>query len=285
MNNQTFFYSVLRYRHSYFLSEKVNAGLLFFFPEEDRVDFLYPNHLQRISQLYSDFSVIGLRKYLHAFDKQAKKLTKTVLGDGDLFEYSDFKKIISKYFLVEDSTSLFFSEIKEGTYKDAKQTLKFYQDRYLSVYEKRSQRNRKDERYILNRVEDQLKLHKLNYSEEIRKDYVLKTPYLTRTFNYAWKNGSTNLVTPVGLDLKQKESIERKACTWRGRLETFSTKATENNLKFDLIVSRPADKHLFKTYDNVLKILENNEAPKDIIEVDKLDSYIDRISNDLAHSS
>lgn len=282
MKKRTFQYCLLRYRHSYFLAEEVNVGILFFFPEEGKVEFLYPSRLQRISGLYSDLNVNFLKKYLKAFDKQARKLTQQFSKGSDLFERSGFSEIIEKHFLKADATALLFSDIKKGTYEDADQIIDYYRDQYLSVYDQKKERDRKDEEYIINKVEQGVRSTNPNYIQEIKREYTIETPYLSQQFNFAWKNGTTNLVTPIGLDLKQKESIERKACTWRGRLETFQNKARKDNLKFDLIVSRPEDQSLFKTYDNVLKILEDNQAPKEIFELDKIGAYINKITNYLS---
>lgn len=283
MNKQQFQYSILRYRHSYFLAEEVNVGILFFFPPEGRLEFLYPNSLQRISQLYPDFTVHTLRKYLNAFYKQAQKLTKSGSfgSDSDLFEQSDLQSIIEEHFLKEDATALLFSDIKKGTYENAEQTLSFYEDRYLTVYEKEKERDRKDETYIIHKVEEGLKEYELTDSREIKREYIIETPYLSQKFNYAWKNGTINLVTPIGLDLTLEDSIENKGLNWHGRLDKFREKAEQDNLRFDLIVSRPEDPGLFKTYDNVLKILEDNKAPKVIYELDNLHAYVDHLSSNI----
>lgn len=283
MNNQTFQYSLLRYRHSYLLAEEVNVGILFYFPSVDRVEFLYPKYLRRISSLYPDISLTGLRKYLKAFDHKAQNINKRLRGDAELFEVSDLQTIIDEHFLRKDSTALLFSDIKKGVYENVNQTISYYRDQYLSVYDNPTIRDNKDERYIIKEVEKGLQTAALNFSDDIKQNYTVKTPYLSQTFDYAWQNGQTNLITPIGLDLQQKETIERKACTWRGRLDTLQETARENGLKFDLIVSRPAEKHLFKTYDNVLKILEDNKAPKEIIEVDQVNQYIKRVSEYLSN--
>lgn len=282
MNKQQFQYSLLRYRHSYLLAEEVNVGILFFLPAERRVEFEYPNRLQRISQLYADFNIHTLRKYLNAFHKQARRLTKQFAGEPDLFEASDFQGIIEDFFLTEDATALLFSDITEGTYENAEQTLAFYKDQYLSVYEKNKERDRKDEEYILNKIEEGLENANINYSREVKREYTVDTPYLSQKFNFAWKNGTTNLVTPIGLDLKREDVIENKALRWHGRLDKFKEKAEQDNLKFDLIISRPQDRKLFKTYENVLKILEDNQAPKEIYELDNINTYIHRLADHLS---
>jgi hypothetical protein len=278
MTKHTFQYSLLRYRHSYFLGEEVNVGILLYFPDKERVDFLYPNYLERISNLYPDFTIHSLRKYLKAFGKQAQKVTEQLSGSSNLFNGPNFQAIIEDFFLTKDATALFFSDSREGTYEDVYQTLTYYKEQYLSVYEKPAKRDHKDEGYIRNKITEGLRALNIINSKKVKRNYTLETPYLSQTFDYAWENGRTNLITPIGFDLKREESIESKGCTWRGRLDTLQAKAFEENLRFDLIVSQPTDRSLFKTYDNVLKILDQNKAPKEVIEVDEVNRYLEEIA-------
>jgi len=165
MSKLPFQYSLLRYRHSYLLGEEFNVGILFCFPEESRVEFLYPHYLQRISRLYEDFSTKTLRNYLKAFNKQAEKLSGKFAESSDLFTDTGLKNLIEEYFLTEDSTALYFAEIKKGTYGESiQQILDYYYDQYLSVYDKARPRKHKDEQYILNKVEKGLKTTNLAYS-------------------------------------------------------------------------------------------------------------------------
>ena len=88
-----------------------------------------------------------------------------------------------------------------------------------------------------------------------------------------------------GFDLQRKESITDKACTWKGKLGTFKTKSEEENLSFDLIVSRPEERSFFETYENVLKHSEENEASKEIVEEDKIENYINDIETYLKENN
>lgn len=278
MNKRPFQYSLLRYRHSYLLSEELNVGILFFFPQESRVEFLCPKYLQRISGLYPDFSIHTLRNYLKAFEKQAKKLTQTFTDSSNLFETADLEELIEEYFLTKDSTALLFTNVKNGTYENTDQTLTFYYEQYLSVYKNIKAREHKDEQYILRKVDKGFKKRKLENNRAIKKNIEIKTDLFTEQFKYGWKNGTTNLITPIGLDLQKKQSIKEKAYGWHGKLDAFRDTAKKGKFRFDLILSRPDDKNLFNTYDNVLTLLEENKAPKEIIEVDELDGYIEKIN-------
>lgn len=278
MNKQSFQYSLLRYRHSYLLNEEVNVGILFYFPVEKRVEFLHPNHLQRLSGLYPDISFYILRNYFKAFKRQTNKLNKALLHESGLFATAELNQLIREYYLVEDSTALIFTEARKGLYEDADQIIAFYYRQYLSVYEPKKAREHKDEQYILNEVDNKIHEKHLEYNSALKRDIEIETPYLSEHFNYGWENGTINLITPVGFDLLLKDSITNKACQWRGKLEALLEPAKKHHYRYDLIVSRPESHSLLKTYDDALKLLNDNKAPKRIIEVDEVDSYVEEIA-------
>ena len=76
--NQKFQYSVLKYRPSYLLDERVNIGILFRFEtkadygegigDENNLFFSYPNQLKRISDFFPNIgdgrnNLVDLKRY------------------------------------------------------------------------------------------------------------------------------------------------------------------------------------------------------------------------------
>lgn len=275
--NKTFHYSILRYRHSYLLQEEVNVGLLFFFDEDKRVEFLYPKSLQRISSLYHNFSVTLIKNYFKTFERAAKEVQKEFQSESEKLFSSELRSYINSRFLPDDASALYFTDLKQGNYSNVQKTLQYYKDQFLSEYEIQKKKDHKDERYILKRVTNIL--HDLPDSRQdiVKRDIKLETDLLSEKFDYAWKNGITNLITPVGFDLQHQESIKDKACTWQGKLSTLSEVADKEGYKFDIIVTRPTQKSLYKPYDQALRLIEKAGANQEIIEEDQLSSYSNRL--------
>lgn len=272
--NKTFHYSILRYRHSYLLQEEVNVGILFIFDSDQQVEFLYPKSLQRISSLYHDFSVNLIKRYFRTFERAAKKFQKELSKESETLFNSDLKNYINDYFLPDDASALYFTELKTGNYNRTQETLNYYFDQLLSEYEPpKKKKDQKDERYILRKVS-----HILDKLPEERKNIIhrgveLKTDLLSEKFDYAWKNGTTNLITPVGFDLQHPESIKNKACEWQGKLNSLAEEAQKKNYKFDIIVTRPSGKELFKAYDQGLKLIERGSDHQEIFEEHDIEAY------------
>ena len=74
MTRKQFKYAALKYRSAYDLGEQVNIGLLFIFPDEQRVAFIHPGSFQRLNQTFPDVDLNGLKRDLRAFSRQAQIL-------------------------------------------------------------------------------------------------------------------------------------------------------------------------------------------------------------------
>jgi Protein of unknown function (DUF3037) len=129
--SKLFQYSVLKYRPSYLLDERVNVGLLFHFVDDHQLVFVHPSNLKRLSQSFPDLAKPSdIRRYLEAFARQAEKLTQGGFDASDKLE-----NIISQAFLVNDANSFFFSEVKFGFYESLQQTLDYYTLQYFQSYD------------------------------------------------------------------------------------------------------------------------------------------------------
>lgn len=276
--NKPFHYSILRYRHSYLLQEEVNVGLLFFFDTEKRVEFLYPKSLQRISALYHDFSVTLIKKYFRTFQRAAKQVQKEFSNDNVALFDSNLKSYINNYFLPDDASALYFTDLKTGNYNNIQETLIYYFDQFLSEYEPPKKKDQKDERFILRKFSNIVDKLPEQKKDIIQKKVELTTDLLSEIFEYAWKNGTTNLVTPVGFDLQHPEFIKNKACEWQGKLNTLADAARKKNYKFDIIVTHPNNnKDLLKAYKQGLKLIERGNANQEIFEESDIESYSQKI--------
>ena len=280
-----FKYSVLKYKHSQFLGEELNVGLLFFFPTLKEVDFLYPSSLQRISKLYRDFSVYTLKKYLKSFDIVSSELTKIWNEQSTFFNVPDdekLAKIISENFLVNDSTTLRFSDIKSGKYDNIKELKSYYYNKIFSHYDYAKPVKHKDEQYIKKKINSLIREYSLP-ENVFRKNIVLHSNYFDIEFDLGWVNGTTNLITPISFDLSNEDYIVNKAHRWHGKLETLSEVRDLDKYRFDLFVSRPKDNSLTDKYRKAIELLHRNPAPKNIIEEGEYNKYLKKVKSELNH--
>lgn len=267
MKLKTYQYSVLKYRPSYFLGEEVNIGLLFLFKDDQKVTFIYPNKLARLTSFYPDVSLKTIRTYLKAFQQIAEKL--------EVATASTLDTSVLNHFLLEDASNLYFSSIKNGAYETVEQTVAYYREAYFHVYESPKIAIRKDEKYLNDRFSQQLAKYPIA-KKRFQKNITIENELQQTKFDFAWKNGSVNLIKSISFDLKEKEGIQSKSFRWFGELTKLAPKAAVENLKFDLLIAKPQSSQLFKTYDKAIDILEGIKAPKTIIEEDQLDRYTEK---------
>ncbi|RZK33675.1 MAG: DUF3037 domain-containing protein, partial [Hymenobacter sp.] len=64
------YFNLLKYVHSPFLGEEVNVGMLFYFPEQRRLEFRFPESLRRLRLLYRNFPERQIRTYLQSIGER-----------------------------------------------------------------------------------------------------------------------------------------------------------------------------------------------------------------------
>ena len=277
----TFQYSVLKYRHSIVTNETLNVGILFLLAD-GRLEFHYPSKLARISTVFASFPISFVRNTLATFNYTANKLSKN--SDSNLFYYNDFKSLITKHFLTENSGSFFFSEVKKGFYPnldtggsiDEKGIKEYYYKLYLGEYEEETSL-KKNERYILDTIRDIIKSYFSSELEsKLKVNKVLHDPYgnFNEKFEYGWKNTKLNLITPIGFDLANDQSFEAKALRWNAILNFFKEPATIENINFDILLTEPKRKDLRGSFNKAVDIIEKSNAPIRFVKENNYKKYV-----------
>jgi len=290
--NQKFQYSVLKYRPSYLLDERVNIGLLFHFEdvhsyEKEIFDlskfvFIYPPKLRRISQFFPAIAgskLIEIKRYLRAFKETAKESSWLIaLQDKSLDE------VIKTKFIINDANSFFFSEVKKGFYNDkqsVEKTIEYYEKQYFKHYNFTKTKKTQD---VIVKEFFQKSLNELVTPKDIRLKYFeeginIQNKITTSKFEYRWQNGTSNLIKTLGFDLSDKQDIQDKAFKWSSAINYINELGKYQNYHFDILVSRPKKKELFKAYDIAINILDDIKANKKIIPPEEIKNYAEKALN------
>lgn len=271
--SKPFQYSALRYQPSSLLEEQINIGILFYFVADAKVIFVFPNALSRVNALFSQAGNLSeLRYYLQAFRNKANALTKS-----NHFAPQDLETIIRQHFLIEDANSFFFSEIKFGFYESPDQILSYYKEAFFHAYTEQKTAKKRNDQFLKEQFDktlkklagtQNLKLHYFQKSFEIENN-IAKTE-----FDFAWRNGTTNLIKNLSFDLSDETYIQEKSFRWYGELSQLKERAAAQNFRFDLIVAPPQRGELFQSYDKALHVLEKIEAKHQIIEEKNIKNYL-----------
>lgn len=287
--NQSFQYSILKYRPSYLLDERANIGLLFKFEnvpslnnhknDLDRFVFVYPDRLSRISGFFPDLgkgNLNDIKLYLRSFDRVANQLNHSEITNG-----KTLKELISSEFIINDANSLFFSDVKKGGYTTIDSTVEFYEDQFFKFYDRTKSKKSTD---AIVKATFQKSLIEIASEKDIRLKYFkegvnIENKITTSRFEYRWQNGTPNLIKTLGFDLSDKQDIQDKAFKWTSAINYIHKIDKYKDYNFDVLVSRPKDKSLFTAYDNALDVLSDIKASKEIYEEDKIILYAEKALN------
>lgn len=272
MTRKQFKYAALKYRSAYDLGEQVNIGLLFIFPDEQRVAFIHPGSFQRLNQTFPDVDLNGLKRDLRAFSRQAQILcTNTSIN-----LFSDFDQITTKYFLAPDASALFFGEWKSGFYTQSEAVIKHYEAHYFSYYKQSVETGKRDEEYLKNKALQALKGRHEQYGF-LKHNVILQNSLVHAQFDFAWQNGKLNLVRPLGFDLKTNDGIQNKSLLWFGKLSNLKENLTLEQTEVHFLLSEPNSKALHNAFEAAKTVLLSLPIQKRIILEKDIEAYTDQI--------
>jgi hypothetical protein len=277
MKENFYKYCVLKYTHSPFLGESINLGLLIYFSNNNKFSFYYSKNLSRLKYIYDLVPEKVIKEYLRNIDKKLKSFDIT----DDLFhffEVDDLSSFLTKHILPKDGFLLQFSDCIENSQFDFDN--QFIEDVLLKnhfIDDLKLNSNLPKEPELSDKFYGYLKGLDLNIANKSNKrfykDFILKNETGNEfKFDYAWQNGTLNLVKPISFDLKESKSIADKAYRNLGQFIDLENEAKEKNLRYDLIVGRPNSKSLFKEYDHAISLLERIKYSS-VIEEEDIKQY------------
>lgn len=268
-------YSVLQYRHSQLLKEAVNVALLIYFPAEGRIEFVLGN-VNRIKLLYPEFSASFFQKFIKIIQTRVELLRNDVSG-----EIASFDDFIHRNILADDATVLQFT--KSATSLISNLSFEKIVEDYANLFlpdrnADKDLRVRHTEQFLIQKLKTSLFANK-QVQSKVQINNSFEYNGLNFKFDLGWQNGSFNLVKTLSFDLLDETSIQNKAVTQFGNLTLLKNKAESENLRFDLIVSKPHAPRLFKAYDNALDVLDQIEVPKKVVEERQIAVYTEEAAH------
>lgn len=278
MRDNFYTYCILKYKHSPFLDESINIGVLIYFNESQKFSFKYSKNLSRVNRIYNNVPEKTIKEYLRQIDNRFKKYESFneilfPLNDSNLQEFLSFN------ILPRDATVLQFTNFKTNEQE--------YEDNFIEqvIFEQyfiediKSINSSQQEPIIISNLYKELRkqgFDELVNKNRVQRDYTLKTNTGNFSFDFAWKNGVWNLVKPVGFDVKNSDYIIQKA---RNNLGEFTDLVSEVNTQYKcaILVGKPSNSGLLDSYKKALSILEKVPETVKIIEENNIKSYSQEI--------
>jgi len=263
--SKEFSYSILTYKHSLFLGEVLNVGVLLLFPEENIIEFHFPKKITRIKNLYSDFNERLIKDYLKAFERKCKTLTNSL--DKYVFDYNDF---ITENLIIDDASPLQFETFRSGIYYSSVEVVR---ERYLGLilsnYSKLKRVSTKiTDRSIIKNVKS--KILELNPESigflKTDNDRILVNKHIQFKSDFYWDNGVTNNYTKaLSFDLDTEEEIINRSILINGKLRELE-KTNFKHSHIDLVLQAPCNLSFTDAYLEAEDILKDIQMEKRLFE-------------------
>jgi hypothetical protein len=275
--NKQLIYSILQYKHSPVLGEAINVGVLFYFPDEKRKLYFHITDATRIKSIYRDFDSRYFNSILKLIRNNVEKYSDDLYAAKLLND--NFKDFIHTYLLKNDDSALQFSELYSviNVYSDVQKAVNEFSNLLLPLtLKKEIQIIKHNESYIIKKFKTRLFSQHKELEEKVTKNYVVKTDELSFKFEFAWQNGSLNLVHPLSFDLQDTQSIQRKTAEYCSYLNWLSKYTKENNCRIDLLLAKPQGSNLLNTYNKSIKLLKSVDSNNQVIPFEQIDDYSDK---------
>ena len=267
--NEFFTYSVLQYKHSLALGEILNVGILFYFPLENKLEFVEGGS-HRVKAIYPDFD----NSLFHVYQKS---ILSNIKKQVDLFSekpsQADFSNYIHKYILAQDAAGLIFHEPVNvrNVFGSREKAIAEYSKLLLpGINIEKPTIIKYNEQFIIKQFNGYVLGKDSIISEKIKKNQVIKLKSTTVKFDYVWYN---NYIKPLSFDLTDVLSIQNKSAVIHSQLIQLKDYAKDNEIRFDLLIAKPQEPNLENEYNNALDLIESVPIKKKLITQDNWNDY------------
>ena len=278
--DKIFKYCTLQYVHSQLLAERLNVGILFYFPTQRQLVFRPFQRLRKFKSLYPAFATENVIRYLKEFETGARLTGRSI---QPVSQY-DFERVIEKNLLTVESAPFQFSPVKSAVLYSTSVD-KIIAD-YCNIYERDSEKEvdlgktQPQKESPIRKLKDYLESIFPDLRAQLLPAQPIRVEKVTFKPDLVWQNGSTNLVKEIVFP-KSEENLLDKALLLNRKADYFIDAARANKFRFDFLVQKPVDEKLQAPYQNALDILNEIKAPKKIVTENELESYAKNAADDI----
>ena len=270
-------YVVLRYIHDVLTGEFVNVGLVMVVPGRPLILTKARKTFGRIKNVFPDLDSDAYKRAIEAIERGMKSVQRGLKSEG-LFNGDKTAGDYARIALPLDDSSLQWSPVGAGLTADPQMTFDRLYQRFVSRYDRPSERRRSDED-VWRPVEAKLKEQGVNVELEPMR-FQGNTDAVE--FRHAWKNGRWHVYEPLSFDLSDADNIKDKARRWLGHLSAVKIGATED-LQVHFIVGRPQNSSLASAYRNAVEILRQVPFDNKVFDEDQIEEFVNQIEDEVRH--
>lgn len=271
--NKYLTYSILQYKHSLILGEILNVGILFYFHDTFKFQFVIGD-ATRLKAVYPKFDTSVFNAYRKAIDSKLQSNTSLF---STYPSESDFEDYIHKNILAIDAAGYVFNtpvRVK-NIFAENEIAVNEYAKLLLpGINVAKPHIVKHNENYLIKQFEGYLPIANKALEEKLKRDVTLKTKNVTYNFNFSWESNSVNYIKPLSFDLLDDVTIINKALQHRGQLDDLNAYlGSKQKFSFDYLIAKPQDPSLARTFENALDLLDSAEGTKKLIIEDEFDQY------------
>ena len=268
-------YVVLRYVHDVLTGEFVNVGLVMAVPGRSLILTKARHTFGRIKNVFPDLDSDAYKRAIHAVERGMRHVERSLKSEG-LFKSERTARDYGRLAVPLDDSSLQWSQVGAGLSADPQQTFDQLYQRFVTRYDRPSQRNRTDDdvwRLVSTKLKErEVRIDLQPMRIEGRTDAV--------EFRHAWKNGRWHVYEPVSFDLADADNIKDKARRWLGHLAAVKDETAEAP-QVHFIVGRPHQETLVPAYRRAIEILQRVPFENKVFEEDEIDEMVHRIEDEV----
>lgn len=268
-------YVVLRYVHDILTGEFVNVGLVVVVPGQPLILTKARKTFGRIKNIFPDLDSDAYKRAIESIERGMKSVERSLKSEG-LFKGEKTAGDYARIVLPLDDSSLQWSPVGAGLTSDPQKTFDQLYHRFITRYDRPSQRRRSDED-VWRPVEAKLKEQGVQVSLESKRVHGSTD---TVDFRHAWKNGRWHVYEPLSFDLSDADNIKDKARRWLGHLSAVKVGATED-VQVHFLVGRPQSASLVPAYKNAVDILRQVPFDNRVFEEDEIDDFVHEIEDEV----
>ena len=268
-------YVVLRYVHDILTGEFVNVGLVVVVPGQPLILTKARKTFGSIKNIFPDLNSDAYKRAIESIERGMKSVERSLKSEG-LFKGEKTAGDYARIALPLDDSSLQWSPVGAGLTSDPQKTFDQLYHRFITRYDRPSQRRRSDED-VWRPVEAKLKEQGVQVSLESKRVHGSTD---TVDFRHAWKNGRWHVYEPLSFDLSDADNIKDKARRWLGHLSAVKVGATED-VQVHFLVGRPQSASLVPAYKNAVDILRQVPFDNRVFEEDEIDDFVHEIEDEV----
>jgi hypothetical protein len=263
--------------HDPLIQEFVNVGVVLYAPKARFISAMCTERYGRLTKMFIQVQGTHFRQtvgYIESrIEEEGERLLKELPFDKQPASIAEIMLRI----LPKDDSAFQFSAPGSGLTDNPEKTLEELYNLYVNKYEGKSERQNRNEQEVWKTFKKPLEEKQVLWH---LKPHLVKAKHFEYEFDYAWKNQLWHTYQPVSFDLVESSSIIDKANTWLGRAQSLMD--APEKFKMFLLLGKPGDQKLKKSYQQAENILNKMELQHVFVREDEAEGFAEDLRKEIA---